>query len=91
MPEPVDITKRLADRQGKAAYNKRLDAMEVAWRKWRNEVIEAMAARVKAAGTAHDEELELLVMEMDHVAMVRHALRCELGIDPDMDQEASSD
>jgi hypothetical protein len=82
----TDMTAKLAERQGKAAYDKRQEAMELAWRKWRNEIIEAMAARVKAIGASHDDELELLVMEIDHTNVVRHALHCELGIDPDADE-----
>ena len=83
----TDFTAKLAVRQGKAEYDKRQEAMDAAWRHWRNAVIEAMAARVKAVGSKHDEELELLLMEMEHVAIVRHALQCELGIDPDHDDD----
>lgn len=73
----------MVNRRGKVEYDRRQEAMEKAWMRWRAEVIEAAAARVKEIGNeSRDDELELLLMELDHVAMVRHALSCELGIDP---------
>ena len=90
MSNVTHMGKRLSERRGKADYDARQDAMMIAWRKWRNEVVEAMAARARAAGTTHDDEFELLSMELDHVNIVRHALRCELGIDPEpIDGEAA--
>lgn len=78
-----NMDKRIADRRGKVEYDKRLEAMDNARRTWRNEVIQAMAARVAMAGIKPDEELELLALEFEHVAMVRSTLTWELGIDPD--------
>jgi hypothetical protein len=83
MKEITDLTAKLAERRGKAEYDKRQDAMKAAWRHWRNLVIEAMAARVKAAPDKDDEELELLIMELRHTELVAHALQSELGIDAD--------
>ena len=83
MKEVADIDGKITERRSITDYEKRQDAMEIAWRRWRNSVIEAMAARVKAVGDKHDEELELLIMELQHTNLVRRALRSELGIDAD--------
>jgi hypothetical protein len=89
MTNVADFEVKHAERAGKAAYDKRLEAMEIAWREWRNSVVEAMAARLRVAKTKHDDELELLVLELEHIKIVRNAMRWELGCDPDEDDDAS--
>jgi hypothetical protein len=54
----------LNERRGKADYVKRIEAMDTAWRQWRNAVIDAAAARVKAVGIEHDDELDLLAARL---------------------------